>query len=247
MSAENSRTSNSPLVILTITLAAIFIIVLGMQATSEILSPILLALVLALCTTPFMNWFKKMGLSGGLSLILTLVLDIILVVVIVWLIIQSVDNLAASLPEYEQRFSEIEQSLGGALDNLGIDPEAVKADAAADPRGLIDFAAGFVSGLASGLSNWGLIVIVGVFFLVEATIMPKKVESITKGKPDRTATNLFNLAGGLRQYMIINAGVGALAAVFNTILLAVVGVEGAVLWGVLSCFLSVLPSIGFII
>ena len=247
MSAENSKTSNSPLVILTITLAAIFIIVLGMQATSEILSPILLALVLALCTTPFMNWFKKMGLSGGLSLILTLVLDIILVVVIVWLIIQSVDNLAASLPEYEQRFSEIEQSLGGALDNLGIDPEAVKADAAADPRGLIDFAAGFVSGLASGLSNWGLIVIVGVFFLVEATIMPKKVESITKGKPDRTATNLFNLAGGLRQYMIINAGVGALAAVFNTILLAVVGVEGAVLWGVLSFFLSFIPSIGFLI
>ena len=47
--------------------------------------------------------------------------------------------------------------------------------------------------------------------------------------------------------MIINAGVGALAAVLNTILLAVVGVEGAVLWGVLSFFLSFIPSIGFLI
>jgi predicted PurR-regulated permease PerM len=104
-----------------------------------------------------------------------------------------------------------------------------------------------VSGLASGLSNWGLIVIVGVFFLVEATIMPKKVESITKGEPDPTVTGFVNLFGGLREYMIINAGVGALAAVLNTILLAVVGVEGAVLWGVLSFFLSFIPSIGFLI
>ena len=247
MSSGNSRTSIPPLVISTITLAAIFVIVLGMKATSEILSPILLALVLAVCTTPILNWFMKKGLSSGLALILTIVLDIIVVVIVVWLIIQSVDNLAASLPEYEQRFGEIEQSLGGALDNLGIDPGALAADAAADPKGLIQVAAGFASGIASGLSNWGLIVIVCVFFLVEATIMPRKVDSITHGETDPTVTGFVNLAGGLREYMIINAGVGALAAVLNTILLAVVGVEGAVLWGVLSFFLSFIPSIGFLI
>jgi predicted PurR-regulated permease PerM len=218
-----------------------------MQASSDILSPILLALVLAICTTPVMNWFKKMGLSSGLAMIVTLVLDVILVVAVVWLIIQSVDNLAASLPEYQQRFTEIENSVGGALDSLGVDREATKADAVADPTGLIEVAAGFVGGLAAGLSNWGLIVIMGVFFLVEATIMPKKVESITKGEPDPDVTGFVNLFDGLRQYMVINAGVGALAAVLNTILLAVVGVEGAVLWGVLSFFLSFIPSIGFLI
>jgi predicted PurR-regulated permease PerM len=218
-----------------------------MQATSEILSPIFLALVLAICTTPVLNWFKKMGLSSGLALILTIVLDIILVVVVVWLIIQSVDNLAASLPEYEQRFAEIEESVNGALDSVGVDPDALAADAAEDPRGLIQLAAGFVSGLASGLSNWGLIVIIGVFLLVEATIMPKKVESVTRGEPDQTVTGFVNLFGALREYMVINAGVGALAAVLNTILLALVGVEGALLWGVLSFFLSFIPSIGFLI
>ena len=68
MSAENSKTSIPPLVISVVTLAAIFIVILGMQATSDILSPILLALVLAICTTPIMNWFKKMGLSSGLAM-----------------------------------------------------------------------------------------------------------------------------------------------------------------------------------
>ena len=46
MSAENSKTSIPPLVISVVTLAAIFIVILGMQASSDILSPILLALVL---------------------------------------------------------------------------------------------------------------------------------------------------------------------------------------------------------
>jgi AI-2 transport protein TqsA len=243
----NSKTSVSPLAISIITLAAIFVVILGMQVTSEILSPILLAFVLAICTTPFMNWFKKMGLSSGLALVVTLVLDIILVLAIVWLIIQSVDNLVASLPEYEQRFTEIEESVGGVLDNMGIDAEALAGDTASDPRGLIEVAAGFAAGLAAGLSNWGLIVIMGVFFLVEATSMPKKMENLLHGQPDPTATEFVSLTGGLRQYMIINAGVGAMAAVLNTILLAVVGVEGAVLWGVLSFFLSFVPSIGFLI
>jgi len=243
----NTKTTVSPLVISTITLAAIFVVILGMKATSDILPPMLLAFVLAICTTPFMNWFKKMGLSSGLALVVTLVLDIILVVGIVFLIIKSVDNLVASLPEYEERFTEIEESVNGVLDNMGIDAEALASDAAADPKGLIQVAAGFASGLVAGLSNWGLIVVMGVIFLVEATSMPRKMENLLHGEPDPTATEFINLTGGLRQYMVINAGVGAMAAVLNTILLAIVGVEGAVLWGVLSFFLSFVPSIGFLI
>ncbi len=243
----NSKTSTSSLAISVVVLAAIFIVILGMKATSEILSPILLALVLAVCTTPFMYWFMKKGLSSGLSLALTLIIDLILVVALVWLISMSVQNLAESLPEYQDRFSEIEQNLGGALNNLGINQEMLDAKAEADPMGLIEVAAGFAGGLASGLSNWGLIVIIGVFFLVEATIMPGKVDSITKGEPDPAVTGFVGLFEALRQYMIINGGVGALAAVLNTILLAAFGVEAAVLWGVLSFFLSFVPSIGFII
>jgi predicted PurR-regulated permease PerM len=243
----NSKTTISPLVISTITLAALFVVLLGMQVTSDILSPILLAFVLAICTTPFMNWFKKQGLSSGLALVVTLVLDIILVLAIVWLIIQSVDNLVASLPEYEERFTEIEESVGGAIDNMGIDAQALAGDGAADPTGLIQLAADFASGLVAGLSNWGLIVILGVIFLVEATSMPRKLESLLHGDPDPTVRNFVRLIEGLRQYMVINAAVGAMAAVLNTILLAVVGVEGAVLWGVLSFFLSFVPSIGFLI
>jgi predicted PurR-regulated permease PerM len=106
--------------------------------------------------------------------------------------------------------------------------------------------AGFAGGIVSGISNWITILMVGIFILVEATIMPKKIKSLTD-ESDQDVKQILGLNEGLRQYMIINAGVGALAGVLNTILLYLLGVEFAILWGLLSFFMSFIPSIGFLI
>jgi predicted PurR-regulated permease PerM len=129
---------------------------------------------------------------------------------------------------------------------LGVDVDNLAADPLTSPQKLVETAAGFVGGIVSGLSNWGLIVMTGIFFLVEATIMPRKVSSVAQ-ESDRGAQQILHLFQGLRQYMVINAFVGALAAVFNVIFLAIMGVEFAILWGVLSFFFSFVPNIGFII
>jgi predicted PurR-regulated permease PerM len=218
-----------------------------MRATNEILAPILLALVLAICTAPILYWLMNKGAPSWLALLLTIGFDIVLILVVVWLVGNSVQNLTESLPQYEQRFDEIGQSIGGFLNSLGYDPDMM-ADGTSSPLGgTLDAIAGLVTGIVSGIANWGTIVIMGIFFLVEATILPRKVESVTHGEPDQDVQDFLGLANGLRQYMVINAGVGAMAAVLNTILLAVVGVEAAVLWGVLSFFLSFIPSIGFLL
>jgi len=246
----NTKTTVSPIVTSAIFLAAMCILLLAMRAFSEILAPILLALVLAICTTPFLNWFMKKGLSGGLALVIVIVIDVVLLLGLVWLVGNSVQNFTASISQYDQRFAEIESTLGGVLANLGVNPEDMAENPElAEPGKLLGTAAGFVGGIVSGLSNWVLIIMAGVFFLVEALSMPNKVESVesTVQGDDPSIQRIFRLTAGLRQYMIINAGVGALAAVFNTILLAVMGIEFAVLWGILSFFFSFVPNIGFLI
>jgi predicted PurR-regulated permease PerM len=85
-----------------------------------------------------------------------------------------------------------------------------------------------------------------VFFLVEATIMPRKVRSVAE-ESDPDVRRGIRFTQDIRQYMTINAGVGLLAAVINVILLAIIGVDFALLWGVLSFFMSFIPSVGFFI
>jgi predicted PurR-regulated permease PerM len=229
-------------------LAASFIVILAMQATSEIIAPLLLAFVLAVCLTPLLYWFQKKGLSNGLALILTIAVNVVLVVVLVLLVSASVNNFSESLADYEQRFTEIEQAISGITSNLGVDPEQVDSDADSvfAPSGLVQLAVTFAAEIVAGISNWGLIIMVVIFFLVEASGVRGKIESVTR-MDDPDVRQLFGLTEGLREYMVINAGVGALAAVLNTILLFVLGIEGAILWGVLSFFLSFVPSIGFFI
>jgi predicted PurR-regulated permease PerM len=73
----NSRASAPPLVIALIALAAIFIVLLAMRATNAFLAPILLAFVLAVTTTPLLDWFIRKGAPSWLALILTILLIVI--------------------------------------------------------------------------------------------------------------------------------------------------------------------------
>jgi predicted PurR-regulated permease PerM len=244
----NSAMKDPPLFKAVLMLAAIAIFLLAMRQASEILAPILLAFVLAICTTPFLYWFMKKGASGGLALIITILIDVVIVVLIVWLVSMSLSDFPETISSYSGRINEIEGQLGVVVDNLGIETEDLetKAEDTSVTASLLQFVAGFAGGIVSGISNWITILMVGIFILVEATIMPKKIKSLTD-ESDQDVKQILGLNEGLRQYMIINAGVGALAGVLNTILLYLLGVEFAILWGLLSFFMSFIPSIGFLI
>ena len=242
----NSETSSPPMLRSVLLLAGILIVLLALRAISDILSPILLAFVLSITSTPILYWFMKKGAPSWLALVLTIGIDVVIILALVWLVGSSVQDFAASVSEYEARVKEIEQRLGGVLANLGVDVESLAADQLTAPEELLGVAASFVGGIVSGLSNWGVIILANVFFLLEATVMPRKIRNVTvEGDPD--VQQILGLNHNLRQYMVINAGVGALAAVANFILLAIMGVEFAVLWAVLSFFFSFVPNVGFII
>jgi predicted PurR-regulated permease PerM len=55
------------------------------------------------------------------------------------------------------------------------------------------------------------------------------------------------LAVRLRNYVFARAILGAVAALLDTVLLVVLGVPSALLWGVLSFLLSFIPNVGFIL
>ena len=114
------------------------------------------------------------------------------------------------------------------------------------PQGLLQLAVSFVGGIVSGLTNSGLIILTTIFFLVEALAMPRKVQSVAQ-KSSPSVQRILLLFQELRQYMAINAGVGLLTAIINVILLTIMGIEFAVLWGILAFFLSFIPNVGFVI
>ena len=242
----NRERSAPPLFNSVVMAAGIAIVILSMRAASDILSPILLAMVLAITASPLINWLKRRGAPSWLALILTIAFVVVLILSIVWLVGSSVQEFREKLSAYNQRIEELGQMLRNTSSNLGVDLDTLKADPLIAPDKMLQLVVGFTAGIVSSLSNWGLVLVTTVFLLVEESILPRKVKSIAEDD-DPDVLRIFRLNHELREYMAINAGAGLLAAVFNVILLLMVGVEFAILWGLLSFFLYFIPGVGFLI
>ena len=84
-------------------LAALVIVIAGLKAASTIIVPLLMALFIAIITTPFMLWLTGKGAPkwAALGLILLVLASVILTVGS--LISSSVDQFSTLLPAYENK------------------------------------------------------------------------------------------------------------------------------------------------
>jgi AI-2 transport protein TqsA len=83
-----------------------------------------------------------------------------------------------------------------------------------------------------------------LFMLMEASTISVKLKSGVAGGAVR---RMEDMTSDMRAFIKVTAVMGAIVAILDTILLVVLGVPNALLWGFLSFFFSFIPFIGFVI
>jgi len=146
----------------------------------------------------------------------------------------------------------------GTLNLLRLLPaEVPKAGTVLSPFGrlLLMSASGVLQlmrGVTSMVGAFSLLVLIMAFMMIEAVRYPQKLfdaidKHLESGVADATASGLDRFVQSMRSYIVLNTVFGLIAAVANTLLLWALGVDFALLWGVLSFLLSFLPNIGFVL
>lgn len=231
---------------LVLIMAAIMIVVLGMKASASIINSIALALILSISMTPILQWLIRKGLPGWLSLVVVTVAVVFAVVVLLVIIIVSLQNVAQALPNYQNRVQEITNEIADTLSRRGIDVSDVKDMETFSSKNLIDAGVTAASAVAGALSSWFFMLLLATYMLIEATDFPRKIEKSLKAgsaMPER----FYKLNVSIRSYIFMTVWLGALNAVLITIMLFILGVDFALLWGVLAFLMSFIPYVGFII
>jgi len=202
---------------------------------------------LAISASPVVSWFQKKGVPSMASFSITMLIIVVFVLAIVWLISASLQEFVITLPAYSQQLSGLEENANQILADMGLSIDGLtSSETIVTPEGAMQLVANFASELISGLSNWALILIMSIFFLLEATNMPRKLRNVTEeSDPDVQRVIRFNQ--DVREFVSITAIGGLITAVLDIILLLVVGVEFALLWGVFAFFMSFVPSIGILL
>ena len=182
--------------------AAFAIVIMVMQAASPILSPILLAVFIAIIATPGLRWMRRRGVPkwGALALIAFILLDVGSLLALVST--GALEGFRDSLPTYQERFLLLSDQFGGWLEGVGVSGSREAVPDLMDPNKVAGVVRLLLSN-ASGFFATGLLVLLAVIFiLLEVPAMPGKLKAAFH-LTDEGDARLKRLMDNINRYMLI--------------------------------------------
>jgi len=226
-------------------LASIVIIIAGMRAVASVLNPILMALFIVIVSLPLTRWLETRGLGHGIAIAITILVVILTFASVFLLIGSSLAQFTADLPALKAGLDALITGWEGSLAARGINVTGVAAELGLNGGHVVQLLATIVGGLVSLLGSVGFIIMYFIFMMIEAAGFPEKLRQGLGSNPAVLKASRYTRSIGT--FMSIKAWLGFMAAAGDVILLLVLGVNYALLWGVMSFLLSFIPSIGYIL
>ncbi|NCA68900.1 MAG: AI-2E family transporter [Sphingobacteriia bacterium] len=226
-----------------IVLAALALVVLAVKAAAPILVPLLLAVFIAIITTPALKWMSRKGMPKwfALGVIGFVLLDIGSLLALIST--GALEGFRDSLPTYQERFFLLSEQFGGWLEGKGISGSREAIPDLFDPNQVASGVRILLSN-ASSLFATGLLVLLAVIFiLMEVTSLPAKLDAAF-GMSDAGRARLARLLFAIRRYMLIKTLTSLGTALCVWVWLWLLGIDFAVLWALLAFFLNFIPVVG---
>lgn len=223
--------------------ACVVLIVSGLRAASGILNPMLMAGFLALLFQPMTARLRRWGVAGGLAVTFVVIAVVLSGLVLVAFVGVSLRQLALQFPVYRERLEGLISSLNELLARQGIDAGQYLQRAAEGPE-VGRFVLSASGAIAGGLSNLALTFFIFAFMLGGMWELERRASKRSRDHSP-LAARFLAFSDTIRGYMGVRAVLGLIAAVLDYLLLQILGVDYALLWGVLSFVLSFVPNIGF--
>ncbi|MFF2388451.1 AI-2E family transporter [Agromyces sp. NPDC058104] len=232
-------------------LAGLVVTLFGIAAIRDVFSSVFLALVLVICVHPVRRGLERRGVPRGVATLIVLLTVVLLLGGFVFALVISFAQFATLLPEYTPEIESWAATAAQWLQSLGVGQEQVNALMSSfDPGKIVGAIGGVVSSLlggAAGFISFAVILLTMLILITfDSSYVPTVVAGIGRKRPE-VATGLVRFADGVRRYMVATTGLGVAQGLINWFALALLGIPGAALWGMLSFLCSFIPNIGYFI
>lgn len=226
-----------------LSVAAGVIVLGGLILAKAIVIPILLAVFITILIWPFLIWLQDKGLNNTFSLIGVVAMLVIVMTLLGLLISNSLNDFSLNLPVYEAKLKSFVENLVIFLQGKGVELPDNMISELIVPARITQFVSDIIKGLGTALTNGLMILLLVVFMLLEAAVLPKKLHAVHAD----ASTHVQGFLKDVKQYMMIKSAFSAITGLLVYIALLFIGLDYAILWGVLAFFLNFVPNIGSII
>ncbi len=226
--------------------ACFIIIVAGMRSAGDILVPFFLSVFIAIIFTPPLFWMQKKGVPNVIAILFIIICLLAIFYLIARFVGTSVNDFTNALPVYRQLLVSKSASLQQWLTGFGIEISDDILKKSFNPGTAMQMAAKALNGLGGVLTNTFLILLTVIFILMEASGFPNKIRAGLKA-PEKSLAGFSKFTESVNRYLVLKTIFSLITGLFIWVWLTIIGVDYALLWGLLSFLLNYVPNIGSII
>ncbi|QKV73433.1 AI-2E family transporter [Amycolatopsis sp. Hca4] len=227
--------------------AAAVVVLAGVQAVAWFAGPVFLALVVVITLDPVRTWLRRKGLPRWLTVGVLVVTVYAILVGFFLVFVVSVAQLSVLLPHYTGRVDELLHDGLTVLGRFGVGETELRAMlSSVDTGKLVGLAGSLLAGVGGLVTNLAFLFALLLFLSAETAWAGRRLGRIARDRPWISAS-LRGFAAGTRRYLVVTTVFGGLVAALDTTALALLGVPGALLWGLLAFVTNYIPNVGFVI
>lgn len=239
--------SRSPILQLLLTLASLFVVIAGLQAAAQILLPVLFACFLAILCQPLVRVLLRVRVPRVLAVLMVVLVLTGALLGLTALLGDSVRRFTATIPQYQGRLDTLVESSIAVLTRWGVPPPPLdRTTSLIDPGALLNALGQTLSAVLTVLSRLVIVVITTAFILLEAAELDQKVR-VVFGTQSAVTRSVLDASATVQRYLAIKTVASLATGVLVGSLNAALGLDFALLWGVVAFLFNYVPSIGSIV
>ncbi|MDB2385941.1 AI-2E family transporter [Shewanella sp.] len=226
--------------------AFVVVILAGIKTASPIVVPFVLSVFIAVICNPMISWLTRHKVPRGLAV---LVLMLFIVLMGLWLasiVGTSINEFSKQLPFYQDQLTAQFSWIVDELRALNIQISKEQLLAYFDPGIALSMTTNMLSGVGSVMANLFLIILTVVFLLFESNGFSRKMH-VALDDPGMRLQQIDRFLHSVNQYMVIKTLVSLGTGFIVGLGLYIIGVDYALLWGVIAFLFNYIPNIGSII
>ncbi len=225
----------------------VFALVTSMIFGREIILPLIYAFILAILLNPIVNFFMRIGLNKIISISITVVLSIVVVAFIFYILSSQMSMFSETLPQLKLKFaSASKDAIHWISTKFKIDEQKINAKyQEARGEAMSNFAQGKLNQVGRVIIVCTLLPVYLFMILYYKTLLLEFIRKLFRAEHyasvsevlTSTKTIIHSYLVGLFFEMLI-------MSVLNSASLLIIGIDYAILLGVLGAILNVIPFIG---
>lgn len=223
--------------------ASFVIVVAGLKTASNLVTIVLIALFLtSISLSPFL-WLRKKKIPDIIALIIVIIGIFIILYLFGFLLTSSLSGFNEKLPFYEQKLLASWDTLYTFLFTKGLIDKTFDLRNLVNSLDLISSSKTFVSSLPRIVGDPFLVFFIFIFMMLEVKSFGEKMSIMSS----KSLLGFEQVIINIRIYFGIKTLTSLATGIIVYLALLIIGVDFALLWGLLAFMLNFIPSIGSII